>query len=149
MSKFKIGDTVTVIDDRSEYRWERHIISDVEDSRVSFEDDFNWFREDQLALTGTIEALVPGDSVWDEDGRECKVLTRQGDAIGISDADAIHEFWTWETWMEMKATGWTVKTAVVEEEKVRVYFSTDDQGDNHVVTVAVKDQIEALLGIKK
>jgi hypothetical protein len=112
---FKVGDDVTVIEQRRSFMFQQrgkitkvgigysdeNVLCDVEiDGSVYV------FNSESLALTGTIDALISGD-VIEKDNTELTVVERGQNSIGYKCKNSSNVYWI--IIENLKKNGWKVK----------------------------------------
>jgi hypothetical protein len=120
--KFNIGQEVAVIDMRSSsFRKKGMVVNyfcKIDDAtEVKIGADIHAFPNHQLAPANTLEGLVPGDVVLDEDDEERTVIERLSRSVLLSDLGERDTAFCWYTLTDLQELGYTIKSTTKEEHK--------------------------------
>ena len=126
--KFNIGQEVAVSDYRNYYFGKKGVVTDIsidERTEIILNNEIyeTVFEDHHLAPANTLEGLVPGDVVLDEDGEERTVIERLSQSVLLSDLGERDMAYCWYTFSDLKELGYTVKSAPKEEPKDFPQFS--------------------------
>ena len=117
--KFNIGQEVVAIDIRNFNFKEKGIVEHIYNNgaiNVRFDsNNLGSYMSHQLAPANTLEGLVPGDVVLDEDGEERTVIERLPQSVLLSRSQILEGVFGWFTITELKNDGYSVKSANKEE----------------------------------